>query len=286
MKTLLEVLQAGAGYLASKGVETPRLVMEQWMAQVLGCPRLQLYLKFDTVIPEERLVPLREGIKRLGLGEPLQYVVGETEFMGYRFRSDRRALIPRPDTECLVKAVLECAPLWSRPTPRVVEIGTGSGCVITSLALARPGVSFGAIDIQPAALELAAENAALHGVADRVTFRQGDLLLSIPPGSLDAVVANLPYIPSDECDRLPRHIRDHEPRSALDGGPDGLDLIRLLATQAKGVLRPGGWIFLEIGFDQGVQVAGILSACGFVDSGMIQDTGHRDRVVRAVSPGE
>jgi release factor glutamine methyltransferase len=130
MKKLLEVLQSGADYLAGKGVENSRLVMEQLMSHVLQCPRLQLYLRFETMIPEDRLAALREGIKRLGSGVPLQYAVGNTEFMGHRFKTDRRALIPRPDTETLVNAVLACEPLWAVGRPAIVEIGTGSGCVV------------------------------------------------------------------------------------------------------------------------------------------------------------
>ncbi|MEI6516954.1 MAG: peptide chain release factor N(5)-glutamine methyltransferase, partial [bacterium] len=138
MKKLIEVLQSGADYLAGKGVENPRLVMEQLMSHVLKSPRLHLYLRFESLIPEDQLVSLRGGIKRLGAGEPLQYVVGDTEFMGHRFKTDKRALIPRPDTESLVNAVLACAPLRVGARPTVVDIGTGSGCVVVSLALAHP----------------------------------------------------------------------------------------------------------------------------------------------------
>jgi len=283
MKKLIEVLQSGADYLAGKGVETPRLIMEQLMAHVLACPRLQLYVRFETIIPEDRLVALRDGIRRLGAGEPLQYVTGDTEFMGHRFKTDRRALIPRPDTECLVNAVLACEPLWAGQRPVIVDIGTGSGCIIISLALARPDAEYRAVDQSEAALALAGENAAGNGVGAGIRFQKGDLLFGFGPHSLDAVVANLPYIPTSVCGGLPRHIRDHEPMSALDGGSEGLDVICRLAVGARTALRPGGWLFLEIGFDQGARVVDTLKECGYTGMVVLQDHGNRDRVVCAVS---
>lgn len=278
MKKLIEVLQSGVGYLADKGVENPRLVMEQLMSHVLQCPRLQLYLKFESEVQEERLAPLRAGIKRLGAGEPLQYVVGDTEFMGHRFRTDPRALIPRPDTEPLVQAVLDCEALWTA-RPGIVDVGTGSGCVVVSLALARREARYVAVDRSEPALALARENAADHGVSDAIEFRLNDLLAGFEPCSFDAVVANLPYIPAQDCQGLPRHIREHEPMSALDGGADGLALIRQLTAQAARVLSPRGRIFLEIGFDQGPRVVDTLKEHGFVETNVGQDLGGRDRVV-------
>lgn len=282
MKTLLEVLQSGADYLAGKGVDNPRLVMEQLMAHALQCPRLQLYVRFESLIPEATLALLRNGIKRLGAGEPLQYVVGDTEFMGHRFKTDRRALIPRPDTETLVGTVLACEPLWARNCPVLADVGTGSGCVAVSLALARPGAEYRAVDVSGDALALAAENAALNGVGGVIRFQQGDLLAGFEPASLDAVVANLPYITTANMGGLPRHIRCHEPASALDGGADGLLLIRRLINEARSVLRPGGWIFLEIGFDQGTRVVETLVEHGFSQTGVLPDLGLRDRVVQAM----
>ncbi|MEI6564128.1 MAG: peptide chain release factor N(5)-glutamine methyltransferase [bacterium] len=281
MKTLIEVLQSGTAYLAGRGVESARLVMEQLMSHILDCPRLQLYIRFESVVPESHLVSLRDGIKRLGSGEPLQYVVGDTEFMGHRFKTDARALIPRPDTESLVIRVLECAPLWVMDNPVIADIGTGSGCVAISLALVKSEARYRAVDAREAALELARENAAMNGVAPLMEFRCGNLLEGFEPESLHAVVANLPYIPTVECQQLPRHIRDYEPLSALDGGADGLDFIRQLAVQAFRVLRPGGWLFLEIGFDQGALVVEWLENHQFTDIRIHKDLGNRDRVVVA-----
>jgi len=279
MKTLLEVLQSGTAYLAGRGVENPRLIMEQLMSHVLKCPRLQLYIRFETLLSEPELVGLRAGIKRLGVGEPLQYVIGDTEFMGRRFKTDKRALIPRPDTESLITCVLGCEPLWKIEKPAIVDVGTGSGCVAISLALAKPVAGYTAVDASEAALGLARENAAFNGVGAAIHFKTGNLLEGFESGSLDAVVANLPYITTSDCCALPRHIREHEPMSALDGGADGLDLIKRLVEQAVSVLRSGGWIFLEIGFDQSVSVVEWLTRNSFSGIRVNKDLGNRDRVV-------
>lgn len=285
MKRLLDVLQASAEYLAGKGVPDARLQAELLVSHGLRCSRMQLYVRFETMLDEPQLVPLRAGIKRLAGGEPLQYVLGDVEFMGHRFKVDRRALIPRPDTEILVQAVLEQAGLWERGGVSVADIGTGTGCVVVSLALAQPAVRFVAVDLHAEALELARENAVLNGVEGRIEFRQGDLLNGFAAGELDAVVSNLPYITSAECARLPGHIRNHEPMSALDGGADGLDLIRRLAVESRTALKPGGWLFLEIGFDQGQPVLGWLNDNGFVDVTVKKDLGGRDRVVSGRTAG-
>jgi release factor glutamine methyltransferase len=283
MKRLIEVLQASTDYLAGKGVDQPRLTAELLMSHVLQCPRLHLYLKFETQLDEEQLGPLRTGIKRLGAGEPLQYVLGDTEFMGHRFKVDRRALIPRPETEELVDRVLKCAPLWSGARPAVVDVGTGSGCIVISLALARPEASYLAIDASAAALELARENAELNKAAG-IEFRTGDLLAGLASASVDAVIANLPYIPTRDCEALPRNIREHEPHSALDGGEDGLGPIRLLVESAWETLKPGGYLFLEIGFDQGGRVVKCLKERGYDTVAVHQDLGGRDRMVDGRKP--
>jgi release factor glutamine methyltransferase len=284
MKRLLEILQASSDYLAGKGVDQPRLTAEQLMSHVLRCPRLQLYLRFEVPLDEPQLVPLRAAIKRLGAGDPLQYVLGDTEFMGRRFKVDARALIPRPETEELVDRVLNCTPLWANPIPVVADVGTGSGCIVISLAVARPSARYLAIDASPAAIELARENAALNKTVS-IEFRVGDLLAGVAAGSLDGVIANLPYIPTHDCATLPRHIREHEPLSALDGGEDGLFLIRRLISGAWDGLKPGGHLFLEIGFDQSGRVVKCLNSLGYDGVTVHQDLGGRDRMVEARKPG-
>lgn len=284
MKRLLDVLQASAEYLAGKGVADPRLQAEQLMAHVLRCSRMQLYVRFETLLQEPQLVPLRDGIRRLATGEPLQYILGDVEFMGYKFKVDRRALIPRPDTETLVRTVLECGDLVEGGAHAVADVGTGTGCVVISLARERPGNRYVAVDLHPPALELARENAEWNGVADRIEFRSGDLLAGFGEGELDAVVSNPPYIASEACAGLPRHIREHEPLPALDGGADGLALIRRLAKEARRVLKRGGWLFTEIGFDQAEPVVGIFADNGYERTTVKSDLGGRDRVVSGRVP--
>jgi release factor glutamine methyltransferase len=279
----MDVLQASSDYLTGKGIDPARLLSEQLMSHVLKCPRLQLYLRFETQLDESQLAPLRSGIRRLGAGEPLQYVVGDTDFMAHCFKTDPRALIPRPDTEVLVECVLKCEPLWMGARPVLADVGTGSGCIAISLALARPEASYIAIDLSPSALTLARENAALNK-AGSIDFRVGDLLDGVEPSSLDAVVANLPYIATGDCQGLPRQIREHEPLTALDGGADGLVLIRRLVDEARTRLKAGGFLFLEIGFDQAGRVVEWLQQRGYVDISVVADLGGRDRLVQSRRP--
>ena len=274
--------------LAGKGVENPRLVTEQLMSHVLKCPRLQLYVRFESELDEAQLAALRAGVRRLAAREPLQYVVGETDFMGRRFKVDRRALIPRPETEILVETLLQDGSVWTAPAPAVADVGTGSGCVAISLALAHPEARLTGLDASEEALDLARANAELNGVAGRMTFRLADLVAGVEPGILDAVVANLPYIPSADCDGLPPHIRNHEPRTALDGGADGLRVIFRLVGAAWSVLKEGGGLFLETGCDQACAVSDLMTAHGYRGVETRQDLAGRDRIVmgRRAGSGE
>ena len=279
-RNLLEVIQAGADYLDGKKVESPRLACELLAGRLLGRKRLELYLEHETELTEKQLAAMRRGIKRVAAGEPVQYVTGCTEFHGHRFVVDPRALIPRPETELLVERVLACEPLWQQQ-PVLLDVGTGSGCIIISIALARPAAVCIGFDISADALALAAENAAALGVQDRVVFTSQELSDTIDPEMLDAVVANLPYVPTAEVELLPVHIRDHEPRAALDGGPDGLAVIEPVLQDAAIMLKPGGWAFLETGEDQGAAVTALLKQNGFGDIILSQDLAGHDRIIQA-----
>ncbi len=278
-KTVLHVLQAGAQFLEQKTIENPRLVCELLLSKLLGCERLELYLKHDDVLSEKKLAAMRRGIKRAAAGEPVQYILGETGFMKSVFKVDRRALIPRPETEVLVQHVLECASLWQTEEPAIVDVGTGSGCIVLSLAAVHPNGKYLAVDTSEEALALARENAATLNLAERVHFVNADLSDVVEPESIDAVVANLPYIPSSDCDQLSSTVRDHEPRSALDGGGDGLDIIRNVVQDAGIVLKNGGMLVLEIGDDQGAEVISLMKESGFSDAAVKQDLTGRERVV-------
>ena len=280
------VLEAGASFLEGKKIEGPRLAVELLAARLLDCRRLDLYLRYDAALPETHLEAMRRGIKRVAAGEPVQYVLGQAVFMDHVFKADRRALVPRPETEVLVQTVLDCGELWSREKPAVLEVGVGSGCVTITLALAKPAGLYVGVDISREAIELARENAVALGAADGVAWACGEMSDVVDPMSLDAVVSNPPYIPSGEIDRLPVQVRDHEPRVALDGGPDGLAVIDGLVQDAAFALKPGGFLFLEIGEEQGREVTERLEREGFTGVAVLKDLANRDRVVRGRLPAD
>jgi release factor glutamine methyltransferase len=283
-QSLLGVLQAGQAFLERKGIENPRLVCELLLSRLLKCSRMDLYVRYEQPLSHIQLEAMRRGIKRVSLGEPVQYVVGETGFYEHVFKVDSRGLIPRPETEVLIQQVLDCAPLWERSDPVIVDVGTGSGCIVISLALARPKARYIGIDVSADALALASENAERLACAERIAFEHGELPDVVEPGSVDAIVANLPYIPTDTVDALPGHILEHEPRQALDGGSDGLIIVAQVIADAAIVLKPRGHIFLEIGDDQGSRVTTLLEREGFEPVNVIQDLTERDRVVYGCVP--
>ncbi len=266
-----DILSAGALWLESKNVEDARLQCEWLAAALLSSSRTELELALDREVSEPFVSQMREGVRRLGAGEPVQYVVGEWDFRCLTLGTDPRALIPRPETEQLVQLVLDERKVWERPEPRLCDVGTGTGCIAISLAVERPQCRCLAVDVDEATLSLARENAAHCGVADKVEFRLGRNCGGASESSLDAVVSNPPYIASRIVDSLPPLIRDHEPRVALDGGPDGLDVIREVANDAAIALRPAGWCFLEIGDEQGEAVRGILEDAGFSEISVLAD---------------
>jgi release factor glutamine methyltransferase len=257
----LEVLRATERYLAERGVANPRLNAEHLLAHALGLKRMELYLQFDRALTESERAPLRDLVKRRGARQPLQHVLGTAEFHGRAFTCDQRALVPRPETEQLVELALEI--LHPHLAPTLLDIGTGSSVIALTLALELPSATVHATDLWPDALALAAENAARHALTDRIVFHQADLL---PPGGtkFDLIIANLPYIPADEIPSLSPEVR-HDPVTALDGGSDGLDLIRRLIGTAPDHLAPAGALLLEIGAGQAQTVGGLLSARKFRD---------------------
>jgi len=278
-KTIAYVLKVGANFLEGKNIENSRLICEILLSRLLCCQRLELSLKYNDELPEKILAAMRRGIKRAGSGEPVQYITGEAGFMDYVFKVDSRALIPRPETELLVNSVLKCESLWQNDRPAIVDVGTGSGCIVLSLAAVRKNGKYLAIDISENALSLARENAEKMQLSENVNFINADLADVVEPETIDAVVANLPYIPTAACETLERVVRDHEPRSALDGGADGLRIIEAIVGDAGFILKNNGMIFLEIGDDQGGSVKNLLEDAGFVDVNVLKDLNERDRVV-------
>ena len=259
MKTVLQVLETTAKYFADKGVESPRLNIDLLLAHVLGIKRrMDLYMVFDRPLNDGELDALRELVKRRSQGEPLQHLLGTVEFHGREFVCDRRALVPRPETERLVELILKL------PLPedaRCIDVGTGSGIIALTLAAERSNARVQAVDRSGNALRLARDNAAKLGLTERVELLQGDLLATCP-GPYDLVAANLPYIPAGDIAGLAREVQ-HDPMIALDGGADGLALVARCITEAHERLAPGGRIALEIGHDQAARVRELLTAAGF-----------------------
>ena len=265
MMSLLEVLKGASEFLGKQGVESPRLNAEHLLAHVLGLKRMDLYLQFDRPLGETERAPLRDLIRRRGTGIPLQHLLGSVEFCGRTFKSDARALIPRPETEQLVERALTYTSLNS-----ILDVATGSGVIPLTLALERPDAMINATDISSDALTLARENAVLLGV-DRIVFHEADLIPeSLRQHSFDLITANLPYIPSAEISTLSREVQ-HDPQLALDGGADGLDLVHRLAPLAYECLTPGGHLLLEIGIDQSDEVMTCLAGHNYRDITALPD---------------
>ena len=274
--TSTEIVSLIAAHLAAAGRDEAQLQAEWLVSHTAGVPRLELAARSRLPGLAGQEGRLAAAAVRLAAGEPLQYVLGDAEFCGRLFRTDRRALIPRPETEELVEHVLRrLAARPPGPAPVIVDVGTGSGCIAVTLALERPDAAVIATDVSADALALAGENAAALGA--RVDFRAGPLLAGCGPASLDAVVSNPPYVPTAQCDALPAEIRAHEPRLALDGGPDGLAVIRPLLAAAATALRPGGLLFLETAEDQGPAVAALLREHGFTDVATHRDLSGHER---------
>ena len=246
-KSLLEVLQSTTTYFQKHNVENPRLNAEHLLAHTLGRTRMDLYLEFERNLSDKELAPLRDLVKRRGQGEPLQHLLGTVEFGGHTFAIDKRAMVPRPETEQLVELlVLEISDHKSEV--RVIDVGTGSGVIALSLAKQFPEAQILAVDISEDALALSRENAARVGLSERVYFQKSDLLENLSE-RFDLIVANLPYISMQDRHLLSREVL-HDPDVALFGGPAGDELVRRLIEQAPSHLNPGGLLALEIGLDQ------------------------------------
>jgi release factor glutamine methyltransferase len=242
---VLEVLQSTTSYFKKRGIENPRLNAEHLIAHALRRTRMELYLEFERTLGEAELAPLRELVRRRGEGEPLQHLLGTVEFRGETFLCDKRALVPRPETEQLVELVE--SRIENRES-RIVDVGTGGGVIALSLARKFPEAQIFAVDISEDALALTRENAVRLGLSGRVRLRKGHLLENLDE-RFDLIVANLPYIATQDRHSLSREVL-HDPEVALFAGPRGDELVRDLIEQAPTRLRPGGLLALEIGLGQ------------------------------------
>jgi len=279
--TIKALLAWTTDFLKAKGIESAKREAELLLAHVLGCKRVDLFVRFGEQPSEAERTKFRELIHRRVAGWPVAYLIGSREFYLLAFDVDPAVLIPRPDTETLVlEALNRLKPLTA---PTVLDIGTGSGCIAISLAHQKKDARVTAIDVSPDALEVARRNATKHGVADRIAFLQGDLFAPIPPGStFDLIVSNPPYIAQSEFPTLAPEVRDHEPRLALDGGPDGLAFYRRIAKDVGPFLKPGGSLLLEIGYTQEDAVRNLLVERPELEVGpTLKDAAGHPRVVSA-----
>ena len=269
--TLGETLKLSTEFLAGRRVDSPRLDAEFILSHALGLSRLELYLEHDRPLTEAELETCRALVGRRGRREPLAYVLGEWDFRRLTLRCDRRALVPRPETEVLVERAL--ALLEGLEHPDVLDVGTGSGAVALALVHERPGVRATGLDVSPDALALARENAEATRL--QVELIEGDFRAGLPSGPWDLVVSNPPYVKPDEIETLEPEVREWEPRVALvaEAGPPEV------ARAAVPVLKPGGALALEVGGGQALAVAATLAELGYRDVTITPDLSGRERIV-------
>lgn len=270
-------------FLAEKGDEHPRLSAEWLLSAATGLSRVELYAFFDRPLTHEERTTLRESVRRRAAGEPLQYVTGEVAFRHIVVKVRPGVLIPRPETEVLVDAVLPAidATLAEKPAATVVDLCTGSGCIALAIAQEREGVSVWATDLSPIAVEVAAENAARLDLAERVDVREGDLFAPLDDvlrGSIDVVVANPPYVPSADVPNLSEEVAGFEPHLALDGGEDGLAVYRRVLGDARAWLADGGTLAVELD-ERRVREAAAEAVHWYQDVRVVPDLTGRDRTV-------
>lgn len=283
--TVRELLSWTSEKFAERGIDEARVDAEHLLARALGCSRVELYLQHDRLLDEDDRAGFRELVKRRLAREPVAYIEGSKGFhaLDLDLRVDRRVLIPRPDTEHLVDWLLETLRPPPAPLMHVLDVGTGSGAIALAIARARYEVRVTAVDASADALAVARDNAERLGLSDRIEFVHGDLLDGVtdPPEGWAAIAANLPYIPSADVDRLAPEVRLHEPRSALDGGPDGLDFIRRLIEQVadRKCLAANAWLLLEVGIGQAAAVEDLLRAAGFAEVTSRTDYARIPRIV-------
>jgi len=272
--TVLKILQWTADYFTGKEIASARLEAELLLAATLDLDRVGLYVNFERPLDSSELAAFREQVQRRAKGEPVQYILGETEFWSLPFTVSPAVLVPRADTEVLVEEALSRI----EGPVHLLDVGTGSGAIAVAMAHEKPEIQVTALDCSEEALQVARGNAERNGVAERVSCLAGDLA-ELPPGPFAMVVSNPPYIPTADCEQLMTEVRDHEPRLALDGGEDGLTAYRQLSSQSGEILLPGGWLLVEVGVGQAEDVVALFEAAGLAEITSRNDYAGIPRVV-------
>ena len=283
MPSVLEIIQKSSEFLSARGVESARLNAELLIGHALELKRMQLYLQFERLLTEPELEKIRPLVKRRSQREPLQYIIGTVEFGGLKLKVDRRALIPRPETELLIEKIVG---LCVQPPQSVLDLGTGTGAIALALAKAFSEAQITAVDVSPEALALAAENVLASGFGPRVRLINSAWFKGLQPEDrFELIVSNPPYLTDAETDAAAPEVRGHEPRSALVGGLDGLVDLREIISAASPFLAPGGLLALETGIAQHAELMTLAAAHGFerIESG--RDLTGRDRFIFAWKPG-
>lgn len=281
--TIKRLLEWSTDFLKKSGSESPRLDSQLLIGHITGLDKVQLYVQFDRPLGTGELATYRTLVKRRGGGEPVAYILGFKEFYGRRFTVDGHVLVPRPETEHLVDAALAHLREKAPASPRIVDVGTGSGAIAISLACELEEAVVVGVDVSAEALEVASRNAELLGVRDRVKLARGDVLSPIKSeASVHAVVSNPPYLDDALMATLPRDVRDHEPHLALYGGPDGLDVLRRLTDGARRVLVDGGMLAVELaGESQSAALRVLWEQSDFEDIQSVADYAGIARVLTA-----
>lgn len=281
--TIASLLRWGTDYAKERGIDSPRLTVELLLIHVLDCQRIDLYLDAERPLSQAEVKKFKDLFQRRLHREPLQYIIGEAHFMGLVLKVDRRVLIPRPETEVLVEHAIDLLRQFPpESSPRVLDIGTGSGNIAVSIAKYVPQVHVTAIDVSQDALDVARANALRHNVEERMVFRRMDVFSgSEDVGEFDCITSNPPYITRDERNTLSPEIIQHEPSVAVFDHDDGLSFFRRIAEIGKEVLRKNGWVLVETAYNQGALVQNIFSATGYQDIRLFKDYDGNDRVVQS-----
>lgn len=253
---LAQALRSAIQFLENARIGSSRLNAETLLMYVLACDRAYLYAHGDRILTADEQAGYDQALAERARGVPAQYITGHQEFWGMDLVVSPAVLVPRPETEHVVETVLELAKKNSRA--RIVDVGTGSGCIALALAKELPGAEIHATDISAAALEIARANAARHDLQARIHFGEGDLLGEVAPATFDFVVSNPPYVGECEAETVQAQVRKFEPKLAVFAGQTGMEMIERLVPQAHGALKPGGWLVMEIGYSSRARVVPLL----------------------------
>lgn len=280
MLTLLEIIKRTTEFFEKRGIESPRLNAEQLIGHALGLKRMQLYLQFERPLAEPELAKIRPLVKRRGEREPLQHIVGSTEFYGLNLKVDRRALIPRPETEHLVELLVER--LKAAQPRTILDLGTGTGAIALALANAFPQATVTGLDQSEKALALAQENVTALNLDSRVRLLRSDWFTALASGErFDLIVGNPPYLSDEETKATQPEVKDFEPWSALSAGTDSAAALEHIIREARGWLQPGGLLALETGIDQHARLTALARSVGYAQAESLRDLTGRDRYLLA-----